>query len=58
MSEGAPLAKGEIASGMNKTLDKLRGCLTAEEITAAVKAIKTLDVPCFLEIIRRAQVLA
>jgi hypothetical protein len=50
--EDSPLAKNTISSSMVKTLAQLRSKLTAEEITAAEKAIKALDVSGFLEIIR------
>jgi hypothetical protein len=55
ISEGEPLAKAAITSSMHATLSKLRASLTAEEVTAAEKAIAALDLPAFLEIIRSAQ---
>ena len=58
VDEGSPLAKSEIMSQMNKTLSEVRASLAAEEFAAAERAIKALDIPCFLEIVRRAQVAA
>jgi len=56
--EGSPLSKSAVSSSMLKTLAGLRGSLTPEEITAAEKAIGSLDIPAFLEILRRAQAAA
>jgi hypothetical protein len=58
VSEDEPLAKNAISSAMNKTLAALRSSLLAEEVEAAEKAIKALDLPAFLEIVRRAQAAA
>jgi hypothetical protein len=58
IDEGSPLAKSEIMSQMNKTLSQVRASMTAEEVVLAEKAIRSLDVPAFLEIIRSAQAAA
>ena len=53
-----PLGKSEIVSQMLKTLSQVRASLTAEHVVLAEKAIRSLDIPCFLEIVRRVQVAA
>jgi hypothetical protein len=55
IDEGSPLAKSEIMSQMNKTLNQVRASLTAPAVALAEKAIRSLDVPAFLEIIRTAK---
>jgi hypothetical protein len=54
----APLAKASITSSMFKTLEQLRSALTSDEIEAATKAVKSLDIDLFLQICRRAQAAA
>jgi hypothetical protein len=48
-----PLAKSEIMSQMFKTLNQVRNQMMAEDVELAEKAIRSLDIPCFLEIVRR-----
>jgi hypothetical protein len=50
------LAKASITDSMLKTLTQIRAALLPEEIEAATKAVKALDVDAFLQICRRAQV--
>jgi hypothetical protein len=51
ISEGEPLAKATITSSMYKTLARFRTSLLPEEVAAAEKAILSLDLPAFLQII-------
>jgi hypothetical protein len=53
--EGSLLAKSAIVSEMNKTLSQVRSSMSAADVALAEKAIRSLDLPVFLALIRGAQ---